>query len=163
MSITELTGALRDLGQKTHRNQRSKKDLQRLLAKNESCAEMIHALRGFGQRIPRNQRSKKDLQRLLAKRLAQSQATTQNLPFNRLSEGLRKVAAASLRHLSTTAVVWVALHWVPIRLVIKRVVRSIAICSFLTVVTQSHFHSEQVECPLWCVVAADFGDSNADF
>ena len=89
MSITELTGALRDLGQKTHRNQRSKKDLQRLLAKNESCAEMIHALRGFGQRIPRNQRSKKDLQRLLAKRLAQSQATTQNLPFNRLSEGSR--------------------------------------------------------------------------
>jgi hypothetical protein len=126
MSITELSGALRDLGQKTPRNQRSKKDLQRLLAKNEcsfaglsqegdrqamqkrlqrvrllprtkmSRAEMIHALRDFGQRIPRNQRSKKDLQRLLAKRLAQSQATTQNLPFNRLSEGLRKVAAASL-------------------------------------------------------------------
>ena len=96
MSITELTGALRDLGQTTHRNQRSKKDLQRLLAKNESCAEMTHALRGFGQRIPRNQQSKKDLQQLLAKRLAQSQATTQNLPFNRLSEGLRKVAAASL-------------------------------------------------------------------
>ena len=126
MSITELSGALRDLGQKTPRNQRSKKDLQRLLAKNEcsfaglsqegdrqamqkrlqrvrllprtkmSRAEMIHALRYFGQRIPRNQRSKKYLQRLLAKRLAQSQATTQNLPFNRLSEGLRKVAAASL-------------------------------------------------------------------
>ena len=92
MSITELSGALRDLGQKTPRNQRSKKDLQRLLAKNEcifaglsqegdrqamqkrlqrvrllprtkmSRAEMIHALRDFGQRIPRNQRSKKDLQ-----------------------------------------------------------------------------------------------------
>ena len=127
MSITELSGALRDLGQKTPRNQRSKKDLQRLLAKKNECsfaglsqegdrqamqkplqrvrllprtkmsrAEMIHALRDFGQRIPRNQRSKKYLQRLLAKRLAQSQATTQNLPFNRLSEGLRKVAAASL-------------------------------------------------------------------
>ena len=79
MSITELTGALRDLGQKTPRNQRSKKDLQRLLAKNEcsfaglsqegdrqamqkrlqrvrllprtkmSRAEMIHSLRDFGQ------------------------------------------------------------------------------------------------------------------
>ena len=79
MSITELSGALRDLGQKTPRNQRSKKDLQRLLAKNEcsfaglsqegdrqamqkrlqrvrllprtkmSRAEMIHALRDFGQ------------------------------------------------------------------------------------------------------------------
>ena len=91
MSITELSGALRDLGQKTPRNQRSKKDLQRLLAKNEcifvglsqegdrqamqkrlqrvrllprtkmSRAEMIRALRDFGQRIPRNQQSKKDL------------------------------------------------------------------------------------------------------
>jgi hypothetical protein len=79
MSITELSGALRDLGQKTPRNQRSKKDLQRLLAKNEcsfaglsqegdrqamqkrlqrvrllprtkmSRAEMIHSLRDFGQ------------------------------------------------------------------------------------------------------------------
>ena len=79
MSITELSGALRDLGQKTPRNQRSEKDLQRLLAKNEcsfaglsqegdrqamqkrlqrvrllprtkmSRAEMIHSLRDFGQ------------------------------------------------------------------------------------------------------------------
>ena len=136
----------------------------RLLPRTKmSRAEMIHALRDFGQRIPRNQQSKFFLQQLLAKRLAQSQATTQTLPFNRLSEGLRKVAAASLRHLSTTAVVWVARHWVPIRMVIKRVGRSIEICSFLKVGTQSHFHSGQVECPHWCVDAADFGDSNADF
>ena len=126
MSRTELSGALRDLGQKIPRNQRSTKDLQRLLANNErtfaclsqegdrqamqkrlqrvrrlprtkmSRAEMSSALRDLVQRIPRKQRSKKDLQRLLAKRLAQSQATTQNLPCDRLSEGVRKVAAASL-------------------------------------------------------------------
>ena len=58
-----------------------------------SRTELSGALRDLGQKIPRNQRSKKDLQRLLAKRLAQSQAKTQNVPRNRSSEGLRKVAS----------------------------------------------------------------------
>jgi hypothetical protein len=79
--------------------QAMQKRLQRLRLQPRtkmSRTELSGALRDLGQKIPRNQRSKKDLQRLLAKRLAQSQAKTQNVPRNRSSEGLRKVAATSL-------------------------------------------------------------------